>query len=166
MLVLIPVIIIIVVVAALAIVANKMRRVSSDPDEWHVDPTTSDNPSTPNWYRLVPDGAEVARDADRDGVAPEFDVPVADLAAAFDFVARADDRVDVLAGSAESEYVTYVQRSALFAFPDYVSVRFVESGDGGSTVAIFSRSRFGKSDLGVNEKRVDRWVAATTRRLA
>ena len=87
-----------------------------------------------------------------------FPVPVAELAAAFDGVALGDDRVEVLAGAASDGFVTYVQRSAFFAFPDYVSVRFLEADDGASTLAVFSRSRYGKSDLGVNEKRVKKWL--------
>ena len=56
--------------------------------------------------------------------------------AAFDAVALGDDRVEVLAGAASDGFVTYVQRSALFAFPDYVSVRFIEADGGGSTLAV------------------------------
>ena len=131
-----------------------IRRQSDNPAEWHLDPLTAPTPSTPNSYRVAPAGDSIDRDAD----APTFSVPVADLAAAFDAVALGDDRVDVLAGSASGGFVTYVQRSAFFAFPDYVSVRFVEAEGGGSTLAVFSRSRYGKSDLGVNKKRVVRWL--------
>lgn len=148
--VLIPSILVVLAVGA----AIAIRQVSDDPAEWHVDPLTAPTPSTPNSYRVAPAGSSIDRNAD----APTFAVPVDELAAAFDRVARADDRVEVLAGSAEEGFVTYVQRSAFFAFPDYVSTRFIET-DGGSTLAVFSRSRFGQSDLGVNEKRVTRWLA-------
>ena len=131
-----------------------IRRASDDPAQWHLDPLTAPTPSTPNSYRVAPAGESIDRDAD----APTFSVSVADLATAFDTVARGDDRVEVLAGSASDGFVTYVQRSAFFAFPDYVSVRFIEVEGGGSTLAVFSRSRYGKSDLGVNEKRVVRWL--------
>jgi uncharacterized protein (DUF1499 family) len=55
--------------------------------------------------------------------------------------------------------MTYVQRSRFWGFPDYVSVRAVDLGDGSSALAIFSRSRYGASDLGVNRARVDAWLA-------
>ncbi len=139
---------VLVVGAAIAI-----RLQGDDPAEWHLDPLTAPTPSTPNSYRVAPAGADIDRNAD----APVFSVPVSELAAAFDAVALGDDRVEVLAGSAADGFVTYIQRSALFAFPDYVSVRFVEV-DGGSSLAVFSRSRYGKSDLGVNEKRVTKWL--------
>ena len=54
--------------------------------------------------------------------------------------------------------MTYVQTSGLFGFPDYVSVKFIEIDAANSTLAIFSRSRLGKSDLGVNKKRVEAWL--------
>lgn len=142
------------ILLALAVgVAIGMRRVSDDPAEWHVDPLTAPTPSTPNSYRVAPAGETIDRNED----APTFSVSSDELARAFDAVALGDDRVEVLAGSASEGFVTYVQRSAFFAFPDYVSVRFIET-ETGSTLALFSRSRFGQSDLGVNKKRVTRWL--------
>jgi uncharacterized protein (DUF1499 family) len=142
--------ILVVLVAAGAIA---MRFVTDDPAEWHVDPLTAPTPSTPNSYRVAPVDADIDRNAD----APTFTLSAAELATAFDRIALADARTEVLAGSADEGFVTYVQRSAFFAFPDYISVRFIDT-DAGSTLAVFSRSRFGQSDLGVNKKRVTRWL--------
>ena len=83
----------------------------------------------------------------------------AQLAADFDRVALGADRVEVVAGAAAEGFVTYVQRSFLFAFPDYITVRFLEVDDQRSTIALLSRARYGKSDLGVNEKRITNWLA-------
>jgi len=156
--ILIPVLVLAVVGTGASI---GIRSAEVKPSDWHVDPTTAPSTGNPNWYRLTPDSAPADRDAERDGSAPVFDVDTAKLAAAFDAVALGDDRVEVLAGSAADGYVTYVQRSALFGFPDFVSVKFVDV-DGGSSLSIFSRSKYGKSDLNVNEKRVTRWMAAIT----
>ncbi len=141
-----------------------VRRAAVEPEVWHIDPTTAPPTGNPNWYRLTPDEAPSERDGQRDGSAPVFQVDVAELAAAFDAVATGDDRVEVIAGSATDGFVTYMQRSFFFGFPDFVSVTFVEV-DGGSSLSIFSRAQFGKSDLNVNQKRVERWVAETEQRL-
>lgn len=159
--VLIPVVLL---AGAIAGLSYSTRNRAVNAADWHVDPTTAVPAGNPNWYRLTPDSAPADRAAERDGSAPVFDVDVAALSAAFDAVALADGRVEVIAGSAADGFVTYMQRSAFFGFPDFVSVKFVEV-PGGSSLSIFSRARDGKSDLGVNKKRVIRWVEATTARL-
>jgi len=52
----------------------------------------------------------------------------------------------------------YVQRSALLGFPDTIIVRYLGLPDGRSTLALYSRSQLGRSDLGVNEARLKRWL--------
>ena len=146
--------------------ATVIRRATIDPDAWHVDPTTAPPTGNPNWYRLTPDSAPADRDASRDGTAPVYACDVSTLATAFNKVALTEDRVEVLAGVAKDGFVTYVQRSAFFAFPDYISVTFSDAADGGSTLAVFSRSQYGKSDLGVNEKRVNAWVNRVSNELS
>ncbi len=138
-----------------------VRQAGDDPAQWHIDPLTSTGTGNPNWYRVVPDDAPVDRDPKRDGTAVVYTQSAADGGAAFDGVARADERVEVLAGSAADGFVTYIQRSRLFAFPDYISVKFIDLPEGGSTIAVYSRARYGRSDLDVNQKRVERWLAAT-----
>lgn len=128
-----------------------VRSMNHDVAQWHVDPQTAPDPSTPNWYRAVPDG---------ENAAPVFDVSASDLSSAFDRVVNDQPRIELLQDDrASGGPVTWVQRSALFGFPDYISVTFVPAGDGStSTLAVFSRARVGQSDLGVNEKRVTAWI--------
>ncbi len=150
-----------VVSIAVVSVSAGIRLAPNDSAKWHQDPLTVQAPDSPNWFRLTPAGSGVAADAERDDTSPTFDVPASELAAAFDEVATGDHRVILLAGSAAEGYVTYVQRSALMGYPDYVSVRFVEIDEAHSALAVFSRARYGSGDLGVNEKRVRRWVRDT-----
>lgn len=123
---------------------------------WHVDPLTATRPATPNAYLL--------RDADGDAPAARFDVPLPQVAAALEQVAAAAPRTVTLAGSAEGGFVTYVQRSRLMGYPDAISIRLTHE-DGTTRVSVFSRSRYGRSDLGVNQARVTRWMAALAARL-
>ncbi len=60
----------------------------------------------------------------------------------------------------------YVQRSETMRFPDTIDVRYVARPGGGSTVAIYSRSQFGRNDLGVNHARVERWLGKLSREVA
>lgn len=155
-----------VVSIAVASVSAGIRLAPDKPEQWHQDPLTAQAPESPNWYRLTPPDDERSGSSDREGVAPVFDVPLAELETTFDAVATGDSRVSVLAGSAADGSVTYMQRSALMGYPDYVSVRFVSVDEQRSTLAIFSRARYGSSDMGVNEKRVRRWVQETQSALA
>jgi hypothetical protein len=73
--------------------------------------------------------------------------------AALDAIIRDTPRTRVLAGSVAEGMVTYVTRSRVFGFPDYTTVR-----QDGEMLEIYARLRFGRSDLGVNAARVDRWL--------
>jgi uncharacterized protein (DUF1499 family) len=58
---------------------------------------------------------------------------------------------------AELRYVL-VQRSALFNLPDTINIAIQPLDAAHAAIAIYSRSRYGQSDLGANMKRVQRWL--------
>ncbi len=58
----------------------------------------------------------------------------------------------------EHRRAVYIQHSAIFRFPDIVTVEFVALGPERSGVAVYSRSRYGRYDFGVNRKRVEHWL--------
>ncbi|SEP57341.1 DUF1499 domain-containing protein [Thalassovita taeanensis] len=111
------------------------------------------------WIRVAPSDAArwhqpVDGDADRDFDGGVVRVVPGDLAA-LDRIIRATPRTRVLTGSVAEGRVTYVTRSVVWGFPDYTTVE-ARNGD----LAIFARLRFGRSDLGVNGKRVAGWLQA------
>lgn len=133
-----------------------VRLAPDDPALWHVDPLSGASTGRPNEARILPPGAA------GEGIAsPVFAMTPEALMRRFDAAALADARVTRLAGAPEALFATYVQRSAIFGWPDYVSVRAVEA-EGGAALAVWSRSRYGYSDMGVNRARVERWLAATS----
>ena len=140
--------------AAAVVLAVAMRWVSDDPAIWHVDPAIAERTGAPNDYLVAPEGATAAAP---DRIAEVHAVPPRELLLAFDAVAMAAPRTERIAGSGE-EWITYVQRSRIFGFPDYVSAKAVEL-PGGSSLVVWSRSRFGHGDLGVNQARVEDWLA-------
>ena len=113
--------------------------------------------SSPNQYFVAPPGFATAAAAHRPS--PEFPWPAADLARRFRAVAQAEPRVTLEEETAGGLRFDLVQRSALFRFPDTVSIEVIPLGDSRSTLAIYSRSTYGYSDLGVNHKRIERWLA-------
>lgn len=68
-----------------------------------------------------------------------------------------ESQTRIAAGDPKEGHVTYVTRSLFWGFPDYTTVQR-EGGD----LLIHARSVFGRSDLGVNAARVDRWINALT----
>jgi uncharacterized protein (DUF1499 family) len=68
-------------------------------------------------------------------------------------------RVGLAAWDTQHGRATYIERSAVFRFPDIVTVEFVRLGAGKSSLAIDSRSRYGKGDMGVNRHSVVDWLA-------
>ena len=79
---------------------------------------------------------------------------------ALDGIVRATPRTRLVAGSVADGRVTYVTRSALWGFPDYTSVQAVSGPDGQAAIHVQGHLRFGQSDLGVNRKRIEGWLAA------
>ncbi|QFT59770.1 hypothetical protein FIU94_13130 [Sulfitobacter sp. THAF37] len=73
--------------------------------------------------------------------------------ARLDGVIRASPRTQVLAGSVEDRQLTYVSRTRWMGFPDYTTVTL---DDG--ILEIYGRLRFGRSDMGVNAKRIRGWL--------
>ena len=96
-----------------------------------------------------------------DQEAPIFTGNIQEIARAFDAFVLSQKDTTRIAGSVEQLWMTYVQRTPRLKIPDYISVKFIplELPDK-STVAIFSRSRFGNGDMGVNEGRVTAWMTS------
>lgn len=118
-------------------------------ERWHVDPLVAERPTTPNAYLLRDDGG--------DAPALILQASPARVAESLEQILANTPRVTRLAGSASQGWVTYVQRSRIMGYPDAISIRLTPVGDG-TRVDIFSRSRFGYGDGGVNAARVTRWM--------
>jgi len=52
----------------------------------------------------------------------------------------------------------YIQHSPIFRFPDIVTVELVPLEPTHSSIALYSRSRYGEYDFRKNRKRVERWL--------
>ena len=140
-----------ILLALIIVMILWVRMAPSDANQRHVDPETVEKTTKPNKF-LMRDGQ------DMNGLV--FDMSPADLSAKFDEMALSQPKVTVLAGSAAQGHVTYVQRTNLMAYPDYISVKITAEEGGTSRLTLYSRSRFGQSDLGVNKARVKAWTAA------
>ena len=69
-----------------------------------------------------------------------------------------EPRITPLARAADGRRQVVLQRSAMLRFPDVMTVEFVPLGSGRASLAIYSRARYGRSDFGVNRKRIEHWL--------
>jgi uncharacterized protein (DUF1499 family) len=62
--------------------------------------------------------------------------------------------------------IVLIQHTPLLRFPDIVTVEFVALAPDRSSLAIYSRSRYGRGDFGTNRQRVLRWLSEIEQRVA
>jgi len=124
-----------IVIAAVFLGAQAWVRLApGDPGRWHVDPGVAPKTFKNGLIHVqAGDGAAFAR---------------------LDDVIRASARTRVLAGDISDGRITYVTRSLFWGFPDYTTVQLGADGQ----IIIYARARFGRSDLGVNQARVQAWL--------
>ena len=109
----------------------------------------------PNQYLVCSPG--LCAKAESHQTAPEFDRGAADVRAAVDAIIRETDAVTMVAESGDT--INLMVRTPVVRWPDWVTIRFIPLTDGRSTIAIYSRSVYGRKDFGANETRITDWLA-------
>lgn len=109
-----------------------------------------------NVFAICPDGFCTPA---ADLASPVFAVPWERLREVWHEIIAAQQNVVRVASERDGRRLVYIQRSPFFRFPDIVTVEFVPLGAQQSSIAIDSRSRYGRSDFDVNRRRVTQWVA-------
>lgn len=118
-------------------------------------------PATPNTALAAPAGYQPAPDI----VTRSYPIPAERLYAVMRMVAVAEPRTFVAAEYPDQLQSHYVVRSATFNFPDLVTIQATPDGAAASRLVLYSRSVYGRSDLGVNRARLTAWLAALDRSL-
>ena len=113
-------------------------------------------PASPNTALAAPAGTEPAPDI----VTPVFPVAPPHLYDAVLAVATEQPRTFLAAAYPAERQAHFVARSAWFNFPDLVTAQIGDGGRETSTLVLYSRSVYGRSDMGVNRRRVAAWLAA------
>ncbi len=150
---------VIVVAIALVVVGREqlLEIVFGPIDRSAVDFATIDTTGRENTYLVCPPGL-CGQDPDRES--PVFPVPATELRNQWFEMIGNQPRIDWIGSDEEIQQYDFVQRTALMRYPDSITVRFLPLEEGRSTLAIYSRSHYGRSDFGVNKERVDGWLAS------
>jgi uncharacterized protein (DUF1499 family) len=126
-----------------------------DPDLGSVEIETVERRTSPNDALACPAGFCRAR---ADLTTADYAVPADALRAAFAKVVASERKIERVKTNEATTTERYIQRSETLGFPDTIVVRFADRPGGRSTLAIYSRSRFGESDFGANRARIERWL--------
>jgi uncharacterized protein (DUF1499 family) len=137
--------------------AGLLALVFGAPQRPRIDFASLERTSRPNQYLVCPP-ATCAATVDRDS--PVFAVPAGRLRDAFLKIVAGQPRVRLLTADAEAGYYEFEQQSRFMGFPDTVTVQFIGLNETTSTLAIYSRAHYGYRDFGVNQARIDAWLAA------
>lgn len=121
-----------------------------------IDFQTFQRARTPNSFLMAPEG--LCKSSKIDAVAPVYPVLPVKLRQALLQIAIAKPRLSHRFKDDTGLYDDFVVRSALFQFPDLISIQFLDVKGQRSTLAVYSRSVYGRSDLGVNRARITAWL--------
>jgi uncharacterized protein (DUF1499 family) len=106
---------------------------------------------TPNDYLVAPDALTTAK---VDRAAPVFDAPPAQLFEAVKALLEGDRSFRDIAANPSQGAIKTVAVTPILRFKDDVDIKVLPAGEG-ATLAVYSRSRVGRGDLGANRKRVE-----------
>lgn len=132
-----------------------------NPDLGPVDFQTLERRTSPNDALACP--PDFCR-AKSDLSPPNFAMNARDLRKTMDKVLELEPRLTLVHRDDETLTDRYVQRTALLQFPDTIVVHYIDRPQGHSTLAIYSRSKIGYSDLGANRARIERWLKELERK--
>ncbi|MCP5366595.1 MAG: DUF1499 domain-containing protein [Hyphomicrobiales bacterium] len=109
----------------------------------------------PNQFLMCPPG--LCRGATPHAESPVFARPAADLRRDLEAAALATPGVEKVAEEGDTLY--FVARTPVMRWPDWITLRVLDLGDGRSTLAAYGRAVFGRRDFGANRARIEGWLA-------
>lgn len=115
---------------------------------------TLTRPPKPNTFLVAPAG--ICKKAEPDLVSPVFPASPRGLFSQISEIIASERSWKDLKADAETHQLHFIARTPLLGFRDDVDIAVLPAGDGqqGTSLAVYSRSRVGYSDLGANKKRV------------
>ncbi|MBM3570058.1 MAG: DUF1499 domain-containing protein [Alphaproteobacteria bacterium] len=117
---------------------------------------------SPNQFLLTPLGYGIATPHHP---SPEYAAAPKALFEAFRASALSAERVKIMTEDPASFRAHFLQRSRVFRFPDDLWFQALALDEKRSTILIYSRSRYGYRDFGVNQMRAGLWVRGMHDRL-
>ncbi|MSO69605.1 MAG: DUF1499 domain-containing protein [Alphaproteobacteria bacterium] len=112
-------------------------------------------PASPNTYLIAPQGFA---GPPPDEPAPEFRLAAPALYELARRIALSQARTTLLEDAPQILAFEVRQRTWFWQFPDHITIAALPLGDSRASLALYSRSRYGYGDFGVNRRRAQRWL--------
>lgn len=125
-------------------------------DRLALDPLTLARTGKANDFLACPEGHCTAA-ADRP--APVLDLAAADQLRLWEEVVTTSPRARILHVDDANLRLHAEQRSRIMRFVDTIAIHVIPLPEGRSTFAAYSRSELGSNDFGVNQARLEDWIA-------
>jgi uncharacterized protein (DUF1499 family) len=152
-----------VLLAALFLLRERIWSLLADPYvERPVDFVGIMPPRWPNRYLVCPE--DLCRHGRPDALAPVYAMPARLLRQSILAFADREPDLQIIQQAQDGYYMRFLQRTAFMRFPDIVAVLIVPIDAEHATLAICSYSLLGYGDMGANQARVERWLAALSAR--
>lgn len=112
-------------------------------------------PKTSNYYLVCPSNY---CQAVPNAISPVYPVSAEELFYIWNQMISRQSNVNYIYSIPELGQYQLVQRSFILGLPDDITVQFLALPDNKSTLAIFSQSRYGVYDFGMNKRRIISWL--------
>jgi uncharacterized protein (DUF1499 family) len=112
--------------------------------------------SSPNQYLVCP--TDFCQKAEAHLESPVYGISAKVLKDVWFKVVDQQPRITIAQTDDKALKYKIVQRTALVRFPDNIHVEFLSLKKNKSTLAVYSKSVYGRSDFGVNKKRINNWL--------
>lgn len=89
---------------------------------------------------------------------PVFALPADRLAQAWRRMLTGEPGIVIVTDEPTQHHLVIIQHTPLLRFPDIVTAEFVAIDGDRSSIAVYSKSRYGRGDFGTNRKRVLAWL--------
>lgn len=117
-------------------------------------------PPKPNTCLVAPDHHCLA--AEPDFAAPSLNIAAPDLFSKLTDIITANRQFGAVDTDADTLRIKFVATTGLMRFKDDIDIEIIPIDADNATLAIYSRSRVGYSDLGANRKRVSKIISSVT----
>jgi uncharacterized protein (DUF1499 family) len=110
---------------------------------------------TSNYYLVCPPGY---CNINPHEISPVYPLSIDTVVRNWKKLMASEPRVSLVAADEQNYKYTFIQISKMLRLPDTINVEFIRLEHNHTTLAIYSQSKYGFSDFGINQERINNWL--------